>query len=134
MRDAKCPFMKKICVDVKIAAGMNKFNEPWGPYPLSLSFIPSCCHLHINRHNGIQIYVTTASSLKVRGQGESKKCQEVNYHSFKNWLDALGFMIIIPKTELFPGSWKENLTPGSNQLVKEESSSIIQVHFVPMFT
>ena len=58
----------------------------------------------------------------------------VDYHSFENWLDDLCLMIIVPKAEFLPGSRKENLTPGSDQLVEEESGSAVQVDFVPMFT
>lgn len=61
-------------------------------------------------------------------------CYRVNYHSFENWLDALGLMIIIPKAEFLPGSRKEKLTPGSDQLVEEQSGSTVQVDFVPVFT
>jgi len=61
------------------------------------------------------------------------KRKAANYHAFKKWLDTPGFVIVVPAAELLPWSWEQKLTPGSNQLVKEQSRFTVQVHFVSMF-
>lgn len=48
-----------------------------------------------------------------------------DYHPIKKWLDAPGFVIVIPQPELLPRLRKKKLTPSANQLVQEKLCSII---------
>lgn len=124
--DTECSLIWKTGIQIEVPMRMDKLNEPRSPYSLSHPFVPSWCHLQKVSEFMYEYWMWL-------NPGTNKKGIE-HYHPLKEWLDALGLVGIVPQTELFPRSWKQKLTPSTNQLIQENARFTVQLQFIPMFT